>query len=74
MLKLFTFAVVTTVVSVAMALHLWSIWADIRNFRYFIRGTEKKRAYTSLLYAVSESLIYLIVVVALSIIAKQFYN
>jgi hypothetical protein len=74
MLKLLAFAAVASTISVALTVYLLDIWADIKNFRIFIKSAEKKQAYAFLLDAVVKTLVYFIAVIVLPAILKKFYN
>ena len=75
MLRFLAFAAVASTISVALTVYLLDMWADIKNFRTFIKSAEeKKRAYAFLLDAVVKTLVYFIAVVMLPAILKKFYN
>jgi len=75
MLKFLAFAAVASTISVALTVYLLDIWADVKNFRTYIKSAEeKKRAYAFLLDAVVKTFIYLIAVVVLPAILKKLQN
>ena len=75
MLKLLAFVAVASTVSVALTVYLLDIWADIKNFRTYIKSAEeKKRAYAFLLDAVVKTLVYFIAVVVLPAVLRKIYN
>jgi len=75
MLKFLAFAAVASTVSVALTVYLRDIWADVKNFRTYMKGAGGKNlAYSFLLDAVVKTFIYLIAVIILPTILKKFYN